>query len=79
MDFQLFGSALKPCTSADGTTQHEPNQRQAKYFITAFEVAQDLAEQLRVRSVRIPPMPPEITDEKPFTYVLHSSKETGTS
>ncbi len=66
-------------TSADGTTQREPNQRQAQYFMTAFEVAQDLAEQLRVGSVRIPPMPPEIADEELFTCVLHSSKETNPS
>ena len=66
-------------TSADGTTQREPNQRQAQYFMTAFEVAQDLAEQMRVGSVKIPPMPPEIADEEPFTYVLHSSKQTSQS
>ena len=66
-------------TSADGTTQREPDQRQAKCFITAFEVAQDLAQQLRVGSVKIPVMPPEIAAEKPFSCVRHSSKETGTS
>ena len=60
-------------TSTDGTTQREPDQRQAKYFMTAFEVAQDLAEQIRAGSVK---MPPEITDHEPLTYVLHSSKET---
>ena len=64
---------------ADGTTQREPDQRPAQYFMTAFEVAQDLAEQLRGGSVKIPPMPPKLEDEELFTCVLHSSKETNQS
>ena len=63
-------------TSADGTTQREPEQRQAKYFTTAFEVAQDLAEQLRVGSAKIPPMPPEIAAEKPFSVDVNPTKRT---
>ena len=63
-------------TSADGTTQREPNQRQAQYFMTAFEVAQDLAEQLRVGSAKISVMPPEIAAEKPFSVDVNPTKRT---
>ena len=65
--------------SADGTTRREPDQRQAKYFITAFEVAQDLANKIRDGSVKIPAMPPELTDLELFTYVLHTHQETDQS
>ena len=61
--------------SADGTTRREPDQRQAKYFIKAFEVAQDLANQIRDGSVKIPAMPPELADLELFTCVLHTHQE----
>ena len=47
----------------------------AHYFITAFEVAQDLANKIRDGSVKIPAMPPELADQETCTYVLHTHQE----